>query len=163
MADGVDMANRKKLRSGPHKASDLFDLKRYPELSVVWGIYVGEGCVIGDEPLEWRTIEAHAHSTNDDEWQGWICIANAKDIITTTGRPTHTLIHELAHLVLRDRSHGKKWADTVIRLGASAEAKKYYKPRVKKEQTVVKDEGIDPGGIGAGDRQDPIAPSEELQ
>ena len=135
------MGNNIKLRPGPHKASDLFDMKKYPDFAIVWGIFVGDGCVIGSDPLDWRKIEAHAHSFPEDEWQGWICVADPRAVITSTGRPTHTLIHEVAHLVLQNSSHGKKWADTVVRLGATTEAKKFYKPRVKRNvENVVHEE-----------------------
>jgi hypothetical protein len=126
-----------KLRPGPHKVTELFDVKNHTELSHIWGIFVGEGCVSGMDPLEWKRIDAHAHSLENDEWQGWICIADPKAVVTPKGRPSHTLLHELAHLILKNVSHGKKWADTVIRLGAKAEAGKYYKPRVKKETVNV--------------------------
>jgi len=128
---------KRKLRKGPHKAQDLFDMVEYPELSKVWGIYVGEGCVTGNDPLDWKIIEAHAHALQDDEWKGWICIADPGAVITATGRPSHTLIHEVAHLILQNASHNKKWHDTVVGLGATVEAKKYYRSRVKKEKSNV--------------------------
>ena len=123
---------RKKLRIGPHKAKELFDLDKYPEMSVIWGIYVGDGCVTGADPLDWKAIDAHAHSNTDDEWRGWICISDARAVVTPTGKPSHTVIHELSHLINIGGGHGKKWAETVIRLGAAVEAKKFYKPRIKK-------------------------------
>ena len=129
-----------KVRSGPHRTSDLFDTYARPELNIIWGIYVGEGCVAGYDPLSWREIEAHAHSLVDDEWYGWICVANPRAVVTPKGKPTHTVLHELAHLILKNRSHNKKWADTVIQLGARAEANKYYKKKPHKEFSSVKDE-----------------------
>jgi len=148
-AKGTMMANNK-LRPGPHRVSELFDMNKYPSLNIIWGIYVGEGCVIGDDPLIWKRIDAHAHSLKDDEWRGWVCIADHKAVITATGRPSHTLIHELAHLELQNTAHNKKWADCVIRLGARAEANKYYKPRAKKDRVDVKDEKFHDGSTGAG-------------
>lgn len=127
----------RKLKTGPHRVADLFDMRKYTSLNIVWGIYVGEGCITGEYPLDWKKIEAHAHALKDDNWQGWICIANPRSVITSTGRPSHTLIHEVAHLELASSSHGKKWYDVVVGMGATVEAKKYYRPRKKK--AVVKD------------------------
>jgi len=135
------MPNGKKLRTGPHRVSDLFDLKKYPALVIVWGIFVGDGCITGSYPLDWKTIEAHAHALDDDEWQGWICVADPRAVVTSTGRPSHTILHEVGHLELKNASHGKKWYDAVVHLGATAEAKKYYSSRKKKEsQHVIHEE-----------------------
>jgi hypothetical protein len=142
------MSSRKKLAPGPHRVTDLFDMKKYPEMGIIWGIFVDEGCVTGDDPLEWREVDAHAHSLKDDEWNGWICIADPRLVVTPTGRPTHTMIHEVAHLILQNTSHGKKWSDTVVRLGGAKEAKKFYKPREKKELVDVKNEESHDGDDG---------------
>jgi hypothetical protein len=99
-------------------------LAEYPE---VWGIYVGAGCVTGDSPLDWRTIEAHAHVL--DEWTGWICIANRRSVVTANGRATHLLLHEVGHVLVGDTSHGKRWRDMVTGLGAAKEAKRYERGR----------------------------------
>jgi hypothetical protein len=141
------MSNQK-LETGPHKVKNLFDLEKYPEFNIIWGIFVDDGCVTGEDPLGWRDIDAHAHSLKDDEWQGWICIANPRAVVTSKGRPTHTLIHEVAHLILQNTAHNKKWADIVIRLGGAAEAKKCYKPRVKKVVD-VKNQELHDGDNGA--------------
>ena len=125
-----------KLRLGPHKINNLFDLDVYPELGCVWGIYLGDGCVSGANPLEWQRIDAHAHSHEDDEWRGWICIASPRDVRTPKGKPTQLLWHEVAHILARNGAHGTKWRDILIGLGCKAEAERFYKPRkprVKKE------------------------------
>jgi hypothetical protein len=131
------MASKKKIAPGPHKPKNLFDLDKYPELKIIWGIYVDDGCVSGVDPLEWRKIDAHAHTAKDDEWAGWICISDPKAVITPTGRPTHVLLHELAHLMVPNSAHNKKWYDTLVRLGGATEAKKFYKPRKKKDQLAL--------------------------
>ena len=125
-----------KLRTGPHRVADLFDLNAHPELHIIWGIYVGEGCVDGHDPLEWRKVEAHAHCMTDDEWYGWICIARPNHVKTPKGSPTHALLHELAHLMAKQTSHGKRWHDILVGLGCRIEANKFYKPRVKKEKFI---------------------------
>lgn len=126
------MPNSPKLRSGPHKISELFDLNRYPELGAIWGIYVGDGCVSGVDPLAWKRIDAHAHALEDDEWRGWICVAQPRDVRTPKGRPTQVLWHELAHILARNGAHGTKWRDILIGLGCKKEAEKYYEPRQKR-------------------------------
>lgn len=123
------MAKTNRVQIGPHKAEDLYDVKKLPELHKVWGIYAGDGCVTGQDPLEWLEIHAHSHIDNDDMWQGWICVADPGKVITSGGKPTQLILHELAHIIHESPSHGKKWYDTVCRLGATQEAKKYYKPR----------------------------------
>ena len=98
------------------------------ELSVhhnLWGIFVGDGCVTGQSPLEWVGIYAHSHNNLNDEWFGWICIADPSNVITATGNPTAILKHEIAHLYCPNEHHSKKWKATVTLLGAPEQAKKY--------------------------------------
>lgn len=123
------MAKTIRVKIGPHKPGYLYDVKETPELYKIWGIYAGDGCITGQDPLEWLDIHAHSHFNNDDMWKGWICIANTAKVVTQNEKPTHLVLHELAHIICESSGHGKKWYDTVCRLGAMQEAKKYYKPR----------------------------------
>jgi hypothetical protein len=97
-------------------------LANYPDL---WGIYIGDGCVTGDSPLQWRDVDAHAHNNHDDEWFGWICIANASDVVTEANNPTVTLKHEIAHMLCPNQGHTKAWRKTLTDLGAAKEASRY--------------------------------------
>lgn len=136
------MAESKLLRPGPHKISALFDLNKYPELGAIWGIYIGDGCISGRDPLEWQRIDAHAHALEDDEWRGWICVARAVDVITPKGRPSTILWHELAHILAKNGAHGIKWYNILIGLGCKAEAEKFFKPpkkyaKVEKQEIII--------------------------
>jgi len=114
---------RRKVRTGPHRPEDLSN-----NLSVhsnLWGIYVGDGCVTGLAPLDWIGIHAHAHNRSDDEWFGWICIADPANVITSAGNPTAVLKHEIAHLYCPDENHSKNWKMVVTLLGAPKEAEIY--------------------------------------
>ena len=113
---------RFKVKNGPHRISKL--VKNYNEdYDCVWGVYVGEGCVTGEDPLEWRNEDAHAHIRGP--WSGWICIADPYDVVTVNKNPTHLLLHEIAHLLCKSASHGKVWKETVSALGATKEATRY--------------------------------------
>ena len=115
-----------KLRSGPHRPTDLG--LTHPDL---WGVYVGDGCVTGQAPLEWLTVAAHAH-VGSDEWAGWICIAD--NVLTPKGNPTHLLLHEIAHVIRGNTSHDAKWRRILTDLGAKREASRYEKPRRMRNQ-----------------------------
>ena len=121
------MPKYRKVPQGPHRPDTLYNIKEFPELNEIWGIYVGDGCVTGQDPLEWLEVDAHAHVL--DEWNGWICIANPAKVVTPNGNPTQLVLHELAHILCKKPGHGKKWYDTICRLGAKHEGKKYYKTR----------------------------------
>jgi hypothetical protein len=131
------MANPK-ISQGPHRPEEVCPvLAQYP---VVWGLYVSDGCISAEDPLEWRDVDAHAHVEADDEWRGWICIADGRSVITEKGNPTHLLWHEVAHLVCGDISHGAKWKKVMRDFGASREAVKYN--RKKKETEDDKTNGL---------------------
>jgi len=127
------MSLNPKVRTGPHRPSSLFNYGKssYFYEDVIWGIYVGEGCVSGLDPLEWASIHAHAHYDKYDEWSGWVCIADPRKVITKGGRPTHLVLHEVGHLITGTRHHGTQWARVVTSLGATSEVKKYYRVRDK--------------------------------
>ena len=112
-----------KVRTGPHRPTDLSSaFAAFPD---VWGIYVGDGCVTGESPLEWREVDAHAHNNSNDEWFGWICVADPLAVITEKGNLTALIKHEIAHILCRNTLHSKAWKITVINLGAPREAQKY--------------------------------------
>ena len=104
---------------GPHRPS-TFGI-HHPS---VWGVYVNDGCVTGQEPLEWLTVAAHAHVA-DDQWAGWVCITG--HVITPKGNPSHLLLHEVAHCIRNNRAHDLKWRKVLTDLGAKKEADKYIK------------------------------------
>ena len=112
-----------KVEPGPHRPSALGITE--PKL---WGVYVGEGCVTGEDPLEWLSVEAHAH-VGDDPWRGWICVADRRRVITQRGNPTHLLLHEVAHIICNTTKHDRRWRDEVTRLGARREAKRYERKK----------------------------------
>jgi hypothetical protein len=96
---------RYKVRTGPHRPTELSPtLASFPDL---WGIYVGDGCVTGGSPLEWREVDAHAHNSTEDEWFGWVCIADPYSVITANRNPTALLKHEIAHLLCKNDGHTK--------------------------------------------------------
>ena len=114
---------RVKVKLGPHRPTSLSHaLAPYSD---IWGVYVGDGCVTGTEPLEWLKIHAHAHNDTEDEWFGWICIADPYNVITAKGNPTAILLHEVAHVLCRDPGHSQKWCAVVSAIGAPGQAQKY--------------------------------------
>ena len=114
-------SKRMKILPGrPYRASDLG-----LDFDVVWGVYVG-GCIEGAN-VSWRLFNemyGHAHNDSKDEWFGWICILDPKHVLTRTGRPTRTLLHEIAHLLVPNQGHTNKWRKVVTELGAGSEAKR---------------------------------------
>ena len=131
---------RVKVRTGPHRPTDLTPW--LAPFTAVWGVYVGDGCVIGAEPLEWLKIHAHAHDDPEDEWFGWICIADPYNVITAKGQPTVILKHEVAHILCKDGGHGQMWRLILTILGAKSEAKKYER---KQHGKLCKSQGITGG------------------
>ena len=118
---------RVRVKNGPHRPLALSPaLSMYPDL---WGIYVGDGCVTGETPLLWREIDAHAHNTIEDEWFGWVCVADPYNVITASGQPTVLLKHEIAHILCKNSGHDKKWRLVLTNMGAESEAKKYEKKK----------------------------------
>jgi len=114
---------KRKVRTGPHRPTELSSA--FAPYSGVWGVYVGDGCVSGGSPLEWRAVEAHAHNRKSDEWFGWICVADQWAVVTENGNLTVTMKHEIAHILCPDSLHGARWRAAVTALGAPQEAKKY--------------------------------------
>jgi len=114
-------------RPGANRPS-AFGLEAWP---VVWGVYVGQGCISGEDPLDWIHILAHAHNRKDEEYFGWICIRDAKMAFTKLGNPSLVMKHEVAHLIANDQGHTKKWREILTQMGGGVEAKKYLNSKVK--------------------------------
>jgi hypothetical protein len=88
---------------------------------VLRGVYVG-ACVEDDDAYDrWRDNNAHAHNHVGDIWFGWICIYKPEAVLTPTGLPTTTLLHELAHLLVPGELHTRAWKKAITDLGAGAE------------------------------------------
>lgn len=114
---------KRKIRQGPHRPVDISPA--FAPFVDLWGIYVGDGCVTGSSPLEWRDVDAHAHNSTDDEWFGWVCVADPYDVVTEKGNITALMKHEIAHILCRNALHSKRWKAIVTCLGAPGEAAKY--------------------------------------
>jgi len=102
----------------PYYADDLA-LGEYTH--VLRGVYVG-GCI--DERNAWgiwESTRSHAHNSSKSEWLGWICVLKPEDVLTASGRPTATLLHELAHLLAPNSHHSRRWKVAVTELGAGQE------------------------------------------
>jgi len=104
----------------PYKAHELgLD---DPE-GLCWGVFVG-ACV--DERTAWTVWEgaaAHAHNTEkqSSHWFGWICVLDPKTVLTRSGYPSMTLLHEFAHILVPNAGHTVRWKQEVTRLGAGSE------------------------------------------
>lgn len=75
---------------------------------------------------------AHAHNREGDEHFNTICIRSVKKLgkyheekdkdgklIIVVDKPSQTLLHEIAHLLVPNQGHTKKWLNIYISLGAS--------------------------------------------
>jgi len=126
------MTKPKIVSGNPYHATDL---GLNDEDGVVWGVFVG-ACI--DERVAWGIWEdaaAHAHNDTKDPWFGWICIIEPKDVLTPTGRPTSTLIHEYAHILCPNSGHGVAWKKKVTELGAKREIKRIE--RIKEKNKIA--------------------------
>ena len=114
----------------PYKPADL-----NLDFDCLWGVYVG-GCVdrTGETWRLWHEIHGHAHNDKLDPWFGWVCILEPKRVLTAKGRPTKILLHEIAHLLVPNQGHTKRWKRVVAELGAASEAVKYL-PRLPSIKT----------------------------
>ena len=88
---------------------------------VIRGIYVGS-CV--DERNAWgiwNGVRSHAHNHTGYPWVGWACFLNPDDVLTPSGKITATLAHEIAHLMVIDELHTRRWKRAVSELGFASE------------------------------------------
>ena len=86
-------------------------------------ISVGYGKEEDDKPWSPNKIVgdrsyAHAHNGLNDPWFGWIC-SPYKGLLTHKW----VLLHEVAHLIVVDEGHTKKWRKTVELIGGSLKPK----------------------------------------
>jgi len=65
-----------------------------------------------------KEVFAHAHNYIDDVWFGFICSPH-KRLLTNKW----CLLHEVAHLIVHDEGHTKKWKETVVSIGGSIKQK----------------------------------------
>lgn len=107
------------MRAGPHRPARLG-----LDPDVVWGVYAG-GCVKRDGLFDDAHVIAHAHVGPGDPWRGWICTLSRDDVLTETGRPTMTLLHEAAHLMVGSMRHDAEWRAALRSIGGGAEASRY--------------------------------------
>jgi len=126
-----------KIKPGANRP-EKFGLEPWP---IVWGVYVGNGCITGEDPLDWIHILAHAHNKKDEEYFGWICIRDAKMAFTKLGNPSLVMKHEVAHLIASDQGHTKKWREVLTQMGGGSEAKKYLIS--KKKPTILNNKVIE--------------------
>lgn len=85
------------------------------------GICIGK-CVNKNNTISTNHI-AHAHCYGDG-FRGWICLRFKYQL-----RERLTLLHEVAHLIAnkspKTPSHGKKWKDTVVKIGGTYKSYSY--------------------------------------
>jgi hypothetical protein len=96
---------------------DMF--KEYPEVA---GVFVG-GCITRGEGSSFRA-KAHAHINKNFPNPGWICVRSSKRLYSASGKPSNTMIHELAH-ILTMQGHTQKWADLARTLGCRIPKNRY--------------------------------------
>ena len=88
---------------------------------VIRGIYIGS-CV--DERNAWGIwdgVRSHAHNRTRSEWAGWACFLNVCDVLTPSGKISATLAHEIAHLMVPNELHSRRWKKVVTELGFASE------------------------------------------
>lgn len=71
-----------------------------------------------------RSIDGHAHNDQQDEFFGWICLADERRLFTRSGALTRVLWHEYAHLLVPNARHGRRWKEAVTALGWPSEARR---------------------------------------
>jgi hypothetical protein len=71
------------------------------------GIFVG-GCIERKEGSSFRR-KAHAHTSKEDPYFGYICVRSAKRLYKKDGRPSRLLIHEIAHFFTPKEYHSKRF------------------------------------------------------
>jgi len=70
-------------------------------------------------------VNAHAHNWTDDDFFGWICVADERYLFTPSGASTRVMWHEYAHLLVPDANHGRRWRAVIRQLGWPSEARRY--------------------------------------
>jgi|ERR1035438_2599028 hypothetical protein len=88
---------------------------------VIRAIYVGACIHEKDSWSVWEGASSHAHNHTQNEFYGWICILDPKDVLTPTGKMTAALAHEIAHLLCPNSLHGRKWKREITKMGYASE------------------------------------------
>jgi len=96
---------------------------------VIRGIYIGSCVHERNSWSIWEGANGHAHNFTVNEWFGWICILNPKDVLTPSGKMSSTLAHEIAHLLCPNQGHTRKWKVAITKMGYPQEvARCHLKP-----------------------------------
>jgi len=82
------------------------------------GVFVG-GCIVRGEGSSFRA-SAHAHIAGP--FAGWICVRSAKRLYASSGRPSQTMLHELAHIITR-KGHTDRFRRVFRELGGRCSRK----------------------------------------
>lgn len=98
------------MRNMPEIKFKHFD--EYRNKSILKGVFLG-GCIERGDGSSFRA-RAHAHIVGDR--QGWICVRGRKRLMTKTGKPSNTMLHELAHLISL-QGHTDKFREVLRSLG----------------------------------------------
>lgn len=89
-------------------------------------VFIG-GCIDRGRGSSFRR-KAHAHISGCTN-AGFICVRSIKRVFMRDGiRPSHLMIHELAHIV-SNQGHTDKWRKTVHKLGGHLN---YWEKKKKK-------------------------------
>ena len=83
---------------------------QFPEPYGVINVFVG-GCVERGDSSSFRA-KAHAHTKG--EYKGTICVRSQKRLYTQSGKPSHLMWHELAHIVTGE-GHTKKFMECLTK------------------------------------------------
>jgi len=110
----------------------------------VKGIFFG-GCVARGAGSSFRA-QAHAHNSTSDKYFGWICVRgfNQKTLRRKLGvivqnddgqmevvKPSHTLMHEYAHILTPDHWHDDVWRKKMRELGQPIRQRYRKRPKTK--------------------------------
>ena len=108
-----------KIRSHHPYYADELGLGEHAHL--LRGVYVG-GCIHERNSYTiWEGSRSHAHNRRKNEFYGWICVLDPKDVLTPRGKPTAVILHELAHLLAPETLHSRSWKKAVTELGCGSE------------------------------------------
>lgn len=77
------------------------------------GLFVG-GCVERGVGSSFRA-QAHAHTENGP-FYGWVCVRSYRRIFTPSGRLSQLMLHEIAHVIVR-QGHTDKWRECARCIG----------------------------------------------